>query len=374
LDLFAGPVPTTTITQGDPSIANNDWDSWSLVSGIQFEIFQPLWTFGALGKARLAASEGVVAESSLVERSRWQLRTQIAEFYFGYQLAFELSELALGLESQLSQALKSATARKTRESDLDRLRLGLSEIKARKFEADKALEQIRSGMAWRTGLLKPTGELVVPRWDRANLVRDSRQIPSAEKLRPWVQDRAEFRALEAERSAKLALAQSEKGQLWPALGLVGRGTWTRSPGRLDAESPYWSDPTNESSFFVGLGLRLNLGWFEKNYKASQAHAESLATAARVRHLQAALFADLARSHSELVQWDQSTLVRAEGLQASQRLLNQALGAYLIGGGDAKTLLESLTNHALTKKAYLEALFQHHLAWAKLEQSVGRELQ
>jgi outer membrane protein TolC len=179
--------------------------------------------------------------------------------------------------------------------------------------------------------------------------------------------------LQAEQRAKSALADAEAAQIWPALGLVGRGSWTNTPGRVDAKSPYFADEANEASAFFGVGLRVPLGIWERREKAAQARADALATAARVRHLQSGLFADLVRAHTELVQWSTTHQVRDSGQKASQRILTQATSGFLLGTSDAKSLLDAMVNHSLARKSYLEAIFQLNLAWVKLEQAVGQKL-
>ncbi len=371
LDLLVGPAPGAT---GDALVGRNDWGSWSVFTGVKAELVQPIYSFGALGAAREAAEAGIRAEQGLMERARWALRVEVAELYYGYQLAFELSEVASGIHEKLEQALKEGTRlREERrkgaptETDLDKLRVYLSEVKVREAEAEKGRSLARAGMSWKIGTYGQSE----PKWDKANLVFEPASLKTLSDYHAMATEkRAELKALREDVIAKEALVRVERGQLYPAIFLAGQVSGSRTPNRVDQQSPFANDPLNDLSAGIALGLRWNLDFFSRSAKLSMARAEAVQAEARERHLGRAILAEVEKNYRDLNFALDAVPLREEGSKAAKRVMQDAFVAFTLGTGSAKDLLEAIGSLGLSEKSRYEAVFAANTGRVRLSQSIG----
>ena len=374
LEMFAGPNPGAS---GNAVDGKTNWNRWGVFTGAKIELAQPLYTFGAIGAGIEAAEAGTRAERALYQKNRQALRTQVAEFYYGYQAAFEFSELASNIESKLQEALKAGQKLRERgkkgapsETDLDKLRVYLGEIQVRMGEADKGMKLARAAMAWKLGVYGR----IEPKWDRANLALRAVELKTLKDYQEAAREvRPESLALKEDVAAKSALVRVEEGLTLPAFFVAGQANYMHATERQTQNSPYAYDPLNDLSAGLVLGLRWNLGFFERQSRLAQARAELAQAQARQRHFEAGIQADVERSYLDLKQLSEAAGLRDQASRSAKRVYQDSTVAFALGTGSAKDLLESLGTFATTEKSRLETLYLHNVAISKLEQSVGRAL-
>lgn len=370
LEILGAPAPGA---EGDSLSGRTLWGSWGPLMWSSGELIQPLYTFGAIGNAKRAARAGREAEEKLLERDVWALRNQISEYYFGYQLAFELGDLAESVLKDLNKAYDKVknSSSASGKRDADKLFVFLKEAETRQLEARKVMDQARLGMAWRAGINAPE----TPRWDRANLVAREVQLQDIEAYRKLAhENRPELVALDRDVEARESLANVESALRYPQLFLGGRFTYSVAPQRANQTSPFAYDPSNELSGGVALGLRWNLAFFEGHAKLSQARAEAAQAKARQRFLGSGILAEVEKNYLDVKQLQAALALRADAAAAAKRVFRDLVVAYSLGtNSDAKSLLESLGQHVSAEKSRLEAVFQFNMAAARLEQSVAHKL-
>jgi outer membrane protein len=367
LESFVAPVPGA---EGDNLHSRTKWEDWGPAFSNSVEIWQPLYTFEALGAARKAAKAGVQAEEKLLERDRWKLRYEIAELYYGYQLAYELSELGQDFKSKLEQAYDRVEHERSARSR--RILYNLNEMKAQLGEALKAKEQVRMAMLWKIGRF---GDESV-QWDMSNLTL--RKI-SEDKLNTWKEDfaktRPEWQALDFENEARRQLVRVEEGQAWPQIFVFGKATFNNAANRDNrTDGPFAYDPSNTKVAVGGLGLRWNLGFFELGAQRAKARAESLKASAKKSHLQLALLVEAERNLGDLRQKKEALDFRRESVDAAKKSWRESMVSYGLKNLTAEKLFESMGEYGQLQKKYLEALNQYNLATFKFEQSLGREIE
>jgi outer membrane protein TolC len=365
IESLVAPMPGVTVD--DPLLARTDWSKMGLFWTNKLEFVQPLYAFGAITSGRAAAAEGVKAEKQLLERERLKLRTEVHELYFGYQLAFELGEITRGAVEKLEQAVASMKGR-TSSDEAQRLRAYLLEAKIQLGQAESKLTQIRAAMAWKLGTYPES----LPRWDRASLKLREARVPDLDDCREIARrHRPELKALTADVAAKEALVRVEQGLRLPALFFAGRVQYGFSNSRPDQRSPFLYDPYNDFSGGVAVGLRWNLGLFESNSKVAMARAERLQAQARFDHLSRGVLVETEKNYLDWQQARGALELRSQGSEEVARRYRDSFAAYGLGTGSARALLENLGAYAVSEKNRLEAVFQHNLALARLEQAVGQ---
>jgi outer membrane protein TolC len=373
LDAVSGVLPDA---HGNALTGATDWNSWGPFFGVKAELIQPIYTFGALTAGREAARIGSQAEEHLLEKDRFALRSSIAEYYYGYQLAFELSDLVTDIRKTLEDALDRGEKIQQRKgrgapsaTDLDKLRVALGEIKAREAEALKGMDLARAAMAWKIGIYGKA----VPRWDHGNLLLEKFTLKSLGDYQALAQkNRPELKALHEDAAAKNALMRVEQGLLLPTLYVGGRVEYSVAPGRESQSSPFAYDPLNSTTAGVFLGLRWNLGLFEESAKLKMARAEYHEAQARLEHLGTAILTDVERAYLELKQNQVAVEAREDAGQAAKRVYQDATVAYGLKTGSAKDLLEALGNYGVAQKSYDEAIYNFNLGIVKLRQATGTE--
>ncbi len=365
ISVEAGIGPTPTVT-GNALQSETDWGSWGYALQSKFQVLQPVYTFGAISKGREAAAKATEGETLLLERERWKLRAELARYYYGYQLAFEMIEVAEDAEKELRNALKKTR----RATEIDQLNGFVFEAQIRASEAQKGQEQARLGMAWKTGVYGKS----VPRWRRANLKRPERVLaPLASYAAIAQTSRPELRALRAEADARRLYAEAEEARLWPMLGIIGQYTFAQSNVRQDQNSVFANDPYNGNPAFIGIGLRWDLFSAEQRAKVSMLKAESLKAAAQSTLLGPGALAEVEKVYLDLRHATKTAGLRLEAEKAARRVLLDRFAAYQLGTLKARELLEALATSVLARKATLEAVFEENLAWAQLEATVGKTL-
>jgi outer membrane protein TolC len=368
---LVGPAPSAT---GDALIGDENFSSWGISQGIQGELSVPLYSFGAISKASTAAAKATTAQAALNFKNELLLRVQVAEIYYGFQLAFELVDLTQSLISKLEEAKeKGKKTPKVRALDLDKLEVYILDLKARLLEAEKAQELMRVAMAWRLGCAIENCNL---KWDSATLgERDSIKVSENfdELWKESLLSRPEFKAAEENYQARKAMLDSERAQYFPVLFLGAQITKSWTPVRDDQQSPFAFDPLNSLSGAAGVGLRWNFNFFERNAKIEMAKAEFLKSEALLIFAKNGLKADFEKAVREHTQLLKSYDFRLKSSRLAKRIFYDSVAQFSLGVLPAKDLLESLGAYGLAEKSKLENLFAKNVSDFRVAYVLGRTL-
>jgi outer membrane protein TolC len=370
-DLMAGPSPAV---HGDALNSTTDWGNWSVAYKGEIQIVQPLLHWWTVGKGVKAAQLATNAEKELLEKERLSLRYEIAKYYYGYQFAFELREIAEEAGDQLKKALSSGETRRKKASsgaptlaDLDRLKGFIAEADVRKAEAQKGMDSARMAMAWKLGVL---GNKTV-KWDRANLQESSQNVPELPSLLELARkQRPELKALANEEEARKLKAEVEEDKLFPNVYLGLQASYAKAPNREDQKSAFSNDPFNKADGIVGIGVRWNFLSAGQRAEASMARAEWRKAEAKNLYLKMGIDADVEQKLRELKFNRERRVLRKDALAASDRVFRDFYSGFLFGSTKAKDLLEGMGENVMAKKNYLEAVYDENVSWIALEQVTG----
>ena len=368
LDLIAGPAPEL---RGNALNSETDWSNWSIAYKGEIQIVQPLLHWWTVDKGIRAAKLATSAEKGVLEKDRLALRYEVGKYYYGYQFAFEMRELAEEAGDQLKKALASGEERRRKKAsgapslgDLDRLKGFIAEADVRKAEAQKGIDSARMAMSWKLGSLgsEPL------RWDRANLEESNREIPKLEKLLESAKtQRPELKALADEEEARKLKAEVEEAKMSPNLYAGLQASYARASNRDDQTSAFSNDPFNKTDVLFGIGLRWNFLSAGQRAEASMARAEWRKAEAKNLYLKMGLLAEVEQKLRELSFNHERRILRKDALAASDRVFRDAYSAFFFESGKAKDLLEVMGENVMAKKNYFEAVYDENLAWVALEQ-------
>ena len=360
LEALLGPAPAAS---GNAISSSTDWSNWGGFVATQIEIKQPVYTFGAIRSGIEAAKKGVEAEKLLLESEKWKIRSDIVELYYGYQLAFELSQLGEDIVKKLQQA-KSQSRGDSRQE----LIMALADMESKTELAKKSKEQARLAMGWRTH--SPVDENLF--WDQSNLKKRAFQPLKLEAYKSLLQThRPEWQALEAEYMAKKELSDVEEALSLPMVFLYAQGQYRWADHRKNSSTgPFSYDPSNLSSGVVGVGIKWDLDVSQKSAKRAQARAEYLKSGAKKSHYQRAMQVEMEKAYGDLEVREKSLKLYEEASEIATKRYQDALVAYGLKNLSGKKLLEKMAQYGKLRKDYLESLYHYNLATHKLEQTVG----
>ena len=370
---YVAPVPAA---RGNAVTGYTDYNVWGPVWSTRLEIVQPLYTFGAISSAKEAGEAGVRAYRALYEKDAGTLCMDVARFYFGFQLAFELTDLATDMEKKLTRALEEGETMRHKQkrgapsaTDMDKVRIFLTQATSGREEAQKGMAQARLAMAWKIGSLKNN---VLPSWDRANLnAREFELEPLESYLASARLNRPEMLALEADVKAHQKLADVEDGLSKPALFAAFRGEYTVSNHRDNQKSPFAKDDSNVVTGIAAIGLKMDLDFASHSSKKSKARAQAIQSEGRKDHLMSGMMLEIEKAYQDLAQMKADLARKSEAVSAARRIFTDDYVAFEVGNGSAKDMLEAAGQMALMQKAQLESIYNYNVATFELERVSGR---
>lgn len=364
LTALAAPVPGAT---GNAISGQTNWDNWGLLSSVQLEVFQPVYSFGAISSGQEAAESGVRAEAALLERDKLKLRVDIAELYYGYQMAFEFEQLTAEADDQLTKALTKIRS----ASQKDQLVSVANEIKIRRKEAELGKQNAKRAMAWKIGKWE-----LDPQWDRANLLPRKVELASYEAyLKLLEEQRPERKALMEAVKAKKALYESQKSQYYPVVVVGAKGEFANAPHRENQQSPFANDPDNKLEGAVGLGIRWNLGVMERSSEVAKARAEWMEAEARLRHLDVGMKVELFKAYNDLQHAKATVELRQESTRAAKRLIQDFAFDQAMSKNQKwdQSVLQKFASYLGAKRDEIDSIYKFNVASHKFEQTVGKTL-
>jgi len=344
----------------------------SLFSSLTFTIIKPLLTFGRLENYQLAAENNILIKKEDVLLQRDQIKLDITRAYYGYLTARDSRLLLEDTRKRLDAALELVTDwldndnGNAKLSDKFALQAGLGLVNS-KFSEAKGLEAIAmEGIKVLTGL---QGEEIKLEDRRLSPV----PLPDRE-LEEWVEtalnQRAEFRQVNAGLAARRALVEAKKADAKPIIFAGIAGSLAYSPERDRLDNPHIYDPFNHYAASPLLGMRWEWESGAQPARVAQAQAEYEAVVAK---------ASFARNGIPFQVTEQYHLVhsRYESLQqmknsakAARRWMISAYTNFEAGLEEAEKILTAMQVYVLAYAEYLKIVNDYNNSVSKLNSVSG----
>lgn len=334
----------------------------------QLEFIQPLYTFGRLTHLHRAAEAGVSAQQAQLADSRGEIIHQVKELYYGILLAQDLTSLARRLRDELATWEDEVTLD---NPDIPvsapyKLQLALLELENRSAQLEDGLRFARSALAWKTGLSEADDFVLAD-----ELSPTDTALPSIEELHSrGLQQRPEWRHLQAGLAARHAQEQAARSAYYPQVFLSGGIRYAVAPGRTDQHNPFVKDEFNLFNGGVFLGLRQSFEWDMLGADLDKARAKRLQLEALQTTAAQGIRVDIRRAYDE---YHASTREVATALKArnlTREWLQLAQDEYELEPGSVKELVSAFEALAASEESYYRALHRDHLALAELERAIG----
>ncbi len=367
--LGIGPI---TKAEGNSTFVVEDKDTWGRTLFGKINVTQPLFTWGRKANYTGAALAGVhvkEAESALKEN---QLRFEVKEAYYGYQLANSLRDFIAGGKAELINAIgKKKEKIKSGESSKEdfRLEIFLHEVEGREAEVIKYFELAKEGFALRIGAARGTA---LPKEDW--LLPENRTRRAVEYYVDVArQQRPEFRELSEGIFAKRSLAKAEQKAVIPVLGLMVSYEAAQTNVRTPQPGVFSYDPYNHKTTSAGIGFKWDFQWELQRAKAAKLRVEAEELELKEGYARQGIELEVRKAYLEVVEAEDRLKAATEAYKTGKKWLTGEVMGFSSGLGNAKGLVEAYGARAETAKAYFEGLYRHDLAWATLSKVVGTEV-
>lgn len=336
-------------------------------SGI--EIIQPVFTWGLVQNARLAAGHGVRATQAGVDAKSTEVALRVKQAYWGLVVATMIKQFLLEIRDQLHQTVER-TERLIEggfatEVDVFRLRASKGELEKNLNLVEKNIDLARTALATWTG--QPPGT-IVETTDKA-IPAELRDLRALELfVEDARQKRPEFAQLREGIKARQHLVEVERKKRYPLffVGILGSVAYATNRDRLD--NPFVVDPLNHVAVGPVVGFRFDLDFGIAAGKIKEAEAELHKLEALQDFAQDGIPLQVREAYDAVVEAQQNVKAFDEAHENAKKWLVAASANFDLGVGEPRELADAFVAYAKTRGDYLLALFAYVYG---LEQLVNR---
>jgi outer membrane protein TolC len=340
-----------------------------------FEIIQPIFTWGLIENARLAADHGVRATQAGVDVKSTEVALKVKQAYWGLVVARTIRDFLLDVRGQVDDAIarteRLVDSGFTTDLDVYRLRAGKGELEKNLNLVEKNIGLARSALATWTG--QPAGVVVEP----ADASPPS-QLRDLRALMAYVDDararRPEFTQLEQGIKARQNLVEVERKRRYPLffLGVLGVVAYATNRDRID--NPFIYDPLNDSFVSPIVGFKYNLDFGIADGKIKEAQAEVQKLEALRDYARDGIPLQVQQAYDGVVEAQRNVKAYDEAHLNARRWLVTALANFDLGVGEPRDLADAFMAYAKTRGEYLLALYGHVYGLEELAHAAGLDVE
>ena len=337
-------------------------------------IIQPIFTWGLVENARLAAEHGVKAAQAGVDVKNTEVALRVKQAYWGAVTAKTIRTFLLEVRDQVDQAI-ARTERLVEggyatDIDLYRFRSKRGELERYINLADKTIDIATQALGTWTG--QPKGVAVDPA--DQGLPEDMKSIPSVDMyVQTALAGRPEFAQLREGIEARRRLVEVERKQGYPLffVGLLGDLAYASNRDRL--ENPYVIDPLYHTAIGPVIGFKYNLDFGIRAGKVKEAQAEVQRLEALREHALDGIPLQVRDAYTTVVEAERNARVLAEAYDNAKQWLVASSSNVDLGVGDPDDLADAFVQYARTRADYLQAVFAYVYGLEQLAHAAGQDL-
>ena len=356
----------------DPTV-RNDYSSFSPYMQSQFELLQPIYSFGALGGSVRAAAYGAAAESGVVRTKELEVALRAAGLYYSALLADALVNLADQATDVLALA-KREVERLLEEGDPDvddadryQVLITEQELQSRIREVTEARAIALAGL--NRQLLMDEQERALPA-EAVLKPLDFIPLPLDEYYALAHGNRPELGQARAGLHAREALVQVARADYYPQLIFGVSATVSRAANRYRQPNPFISDGFRRTSIRAGIGFRQKLNFAQTKARVAQAKAQR----DEVRHLMTAaeqlVRMDVEQAYRELSIAEAVLVAQDSSLAISKEWLRVETINFDLELGNTENLIAAVQMNLELEARYLEAVRRFNMAVIRLFHAAG----
>lgn len=337
----------------------------------------PIYTFGKLDALEEAGAKGVVVGEALRARARDEAELQVSQAYYGYGLAQSGKNVLADTLKRLSDAretldrLRAQGSEQVTQMDLYKLDYYVKQAEVQGAAADAAQRVTKEAVRLLTATPPNTPfEIEVEKFNEpaGTLLPVDVYMARAKETRP------ELRAIEAGIGAREREVFIRERFFYPDFGIVGFFRWAHTTNSTRQLSPFAFDPYNELNAGAALVMRYQFDFPQKAIMLEQARAELQKLMHQRDLLQGAVRLEIEKAHAEVT----AALVRSAAQSSAEKNARRwavaAFGAFELGTGDTRELVDSFTALALSSASKYQAFHDVVVGLRVMGRAVGQVVQ
>ena len=350
-----------------------DWKGLSDWTSLQFSIVKPLYTFGKIERYTDAARGNIDVKRQDVRLQRGNTVLEVSRAYYGYLTARDTRRMLEDVLSKVNGSIKQvekwlkADNGQAKQSDLYELQAKHGLL--RKYLAQaQAVETVSLN-----GLKVLTGAGLEARLEVAD--EDLKPVPlPASSLLDYqgkaVSGRPELAQLEAGLSARRALVEAKKAEMYPNIyaGVVGSLAFASRRDKLD--NPYLYDPFNHAGLTPVVGVKWDMAFDVIPARVAQAQAELDALLAKNRFALAGIPFEVAETYTQMQAYYSAQQDLATGAAAARRWMVSSYADFNAGLERTDRVGEALKTYATTQAEYLLTVNDYNMYVAQMAKVTG----
>jgi outer membrane protein TolC len=337
-------------------------------------IIQPIFTWGLIQNARLAAEHGVRAAQAGVDVKSTEVALRVRQAYWGVVTARAIRTFLLEVREQVEDAI-ARTERLVEggyatDIDVFRFRSKLGELDRGLHQTEKTIDLASQALGAWTG--QPPGIAVEP----ADTVLPE-NLGSLRAVELYVQDaiatRPEFTQLREGIQARRRLVEVERKQGYPLffVGLLGDLAYATNRDRL--ENPYVIDPLYHAAVGPVIGFKYNLDFGIRAGKVKEAEAEVQKLEALHVYASDNIPLQVRDAYTTVVEASRNVKVMADSHANAKRWLVASSSNVDLGVGDPDDLADAFGQYARSRAEYLQALYAYVHGLEQLAHAAGQDV-
>jgi outer membrane protein TolC len=348
-------------------------DGLSLWTTFTFSIIKPLTTFGQLENYQLAARNNILIKQEDVTLQQEEVKLQVVQAYYGFLAARDTRYLLEDTQKRLKGALEMVT------SWLDE---GSGKVKlADRYALDAGVGLVNRFLADASGLEKIALEglklLTGMEAGQPLELEDSRlrvePMPDRE-LDEWielaVENRAEFKQVEAGLAARRALVEAKRAASKPIIFAGVAGSAAYAPEREKLDNPYITDPFNHAAMSPLIGLRWQWEADALPAQVAQEQAELDALLHKASFARKGIPFQVTEQYYMVQSKHDALTAMKQSAQSARRWMISAYTDFESGLGEAEKILTAMQVYVLAYADYIKIVNDYNNHLSKLNSVSG----
>ena len=377
-----GPVPNakepTVIVNPATMIGtfHNDESGIGIFAKLDINIVQPLYTWGKISNRQDAAAHGVAAKKAGKAKKRGDVMLNVKELYFGLIAANQGKGAAEDADAFVKDAhsriqrLIAAGSTNVDQTDLYRLDAYRAEIEQFKYKADSGAKM--AYLALKTAAGMPPGQ---------DFTLDARELPKEpvvlasqeEYVRKALAQRPELEQIKKGIDAQKSLVEASRSDLYPSIFLAAIGSFAGAPGRDHLSGFYIQDDFNHADAGVVLGAQWHFDLGIGKGKIDKARAEHQKLVHTKEYAEQNIPLEVAKYYQDAMDAKIAFESYGKSAVASRKWVVASFSNFDMGVGTARDMFEAIDHYGKNQGEYLLALYNYHLALARLSHAAAEYL-
>lgn len=370
--LGAAPGATVPVLQNQKEF---DFSEWGPFFGIELEVIQPL-NVSRYRAGHKAAELGVKVSEAEFQKERMDVSEEAQRLYYNRVYAGTMSSILEDAAHELDGAQKKMQ-NMLDDGDKDIKQTDLLELKAGRFALEKGRGEAKLGVQ-RTELglrfmLQLPDSVRLLTVDTALTLRGD-YLPPLDSLKVLtLRDHPDLKRLANGLAAREELLRVAKGEVGPDIFLYGSFRYTKA-WSTDRESggndPFARDPLNEITGYGGLGMRLNLNFWERWEKVRKEGIELRQLRRTEAYAARGLLIKMQDEYVQMLKARNDVTESQKSLRAAQAWLKAAAMKYDLDPSAAKDMISPFKNVLTAQRDYYQAVLDYNLAFSHVIKAIG----